>query len=1092
MAVPDSADSTRVPLRANPYVGPLAFQRRDAPRFFGRDDEAEELQALVISERVVLFYAQSGAGKTSLINARLVPDLKQEGFSVLPVARVGVEEPETHTVDNIYVFNALSYLSGRKAGDARELASATVRDFLATGDAAASEEVMPPVLIIDQFEEILTAYPERWQEREGFFDQLRQALREDPMLSLLLVMREDHIAGLDRYADILPGGLHARFRMERLRHEAAIEAVRRPVADLRPFAAGVAEQLVNNLRQEHLADQETKIAGEFVEPVQLQVVCYQLWQGLRGESGGEITETHLQAFGNVDRALEDFYESAVAGVAARTAAPEARIRRWFGATLITPSRIRSQVNRGVAESGGLINDAVDELVDAHLIRAEQVRGGTWFELVHDRFIDPILVSNRRWFGSAARRRLAIAAVAVVMLAVLGLSWNRLRVREARLAQAEQVSQLALDTLNDHPPRSLWLALQAAKLTRTVTRQLTPRTRDALRQALQASRVQLVRYLPIGDTGHQLFLDGNGDRLGMLDPAGRASVLDIESGQELFALGEESPSVAAMALSPDGTTLAAALADGALQLWGIDSQQLRHTFFPELEVFELLFSQNGARVAATSFEGILKYWDANTGHSIGSLLDSEGSIVAGAFGPEGQRLATATDTGTLAIWDLESGRRLHAFPGEENSVLAFGPAGLASGGSEGIHLWDAATGMLPDRLLALKRRVYSLAFSSDRYVVFALDDGSLRIWDLDTNRLQDVDIGDEELSSQLALSQTGRRLVVAREKGKTEIWALIFEELSRVMVGHEGKINATAIGRQGGLLASGSDDRTARVWDVESGRLLETLREHQAPVSDVAFSPDGRRLATASDDRNARIWNLESGRLERTLAGHSNTVEAVAWRPDGASIATASTDGTVRLWNVADGSLQETLDHPEENVLDLAFSPDGTLLATAGGLPEEEVGIARLWDARSGAEIARLDGHSDLVNAVAFSPDGELLATGSDDRTARIWDPESSRLLQTLSGHTGSVAGATFAPEGTRLATCDVNGTIILWDTDSGEESISIPGSSEIFDLVFTADGRRLVTGGGDAMIRFEPFDAEDLIGLAEQRTGAEPVLKVEN
>ncbi|HXN58800.1 MAG TPA: hypothetical protein VN912_09485, partial [Candidatus Angelobacter sp.] len=71
-----------------PFVGPRPFEREEEEFFFGRDREAEDLVSLVIANRVVLLYAQSGAGKTSLVNARLVPGLEKEGLEVLPPGRV--------------------------------------------------------------------------------------------------------------------------------------------------------------------------------------------------------------------------------------------------------------------------------------------------------------------------------------------------------------------------------------------------------------------------------------------------------------------------------------------------------------------------------------------------------------------------------------------------------------------------------------------------------------------------------------------------------------------------------------------------------------------------------------------------------------------------------------------------------------------------------------------------------------------------------------------------------------------------------------------------------------------------------------------
>lgn len=1090
------------PEPVNPFVGPLAFGRRDASRFFGRGEEAEELLALVISEKVVLFYAQSGAGKTSLINARLVPDLEQEGFEVLPVVRVGAEEVEAPQVDNIYVFNALRYLNAGEDVDSLRLAVGNLPEFLAAEVGPSNQEATPRVLIIDQFEEILTAYPERWQEREGLFNQLRQALRDDSMLSLLLVMREDHIAGLDRYADLLPGGLHCRFRMERLRHEAALKAVRRPVESRRPFAPGVAEQLVDNLRQEHLAEQATKIAGEFVEPVQLQVVCYQLWEGLNGDSGGEITEAHLKAFGNVDRALEDFYESAVAGVAARTRESEAKIRRWFDATLITPSHIRSQVHRGASESGGLSNDAVDELVDAHLIRAERVRGGTWFELVHDRFIDPILASNRKWLGRSKRRRLAIAAVAAALLAVLGVTWKHHRDREVHRENANKQSRLALDTLRGHPPKSLSLALEAAKIARRVDRRLTPTVRDALRQALQASRARLVRRLEVGEVD-QLFLDVSGSRLGALDPDGRLSVRDVDSGLELLTVGGGDAPIRVAALSGDGARVATFAGDEVFRLWGVDAQNELSSFAVDIEPLDLLFNADGRYLAATDWDGAVSLWETESGQKVFSFTDPEEAVIDTVFRPGGERFATAGDAGSVQVWTLDRDEPRLTLSAGEDPIVAFSPDGrslVSVNAAGGALLWSYAVDGPPVRYPEPEQGWQGIADAPTQ--VISLDPegltvtlvsayGEARSWDLVSNAAATVLPGDEERLAVATFSRDGRRLAIAREQAETEIWELMSDQVPRVFSGHEARVNAVAAGREGKLLASGSDDKTARIWDLESGRLLKDLNGHQASVNGVAFSPDHRRLATASDDHTARVWDLESGRLEQVLAGHANIVTDVAWSPGGGAIATASTDGTVRVWSAAGGELRSTLDHRGEEVRSVAFSPDGALLATAGGIGQEK-GMARIWDVHSAVAITHLGDHSDLFRAVAFDPGGDLMATGGDDRTARIWKIRSAEVVFELPGHSGTVTAVAFAPDGARLATCDVNGTVVIWDVDSGKKDFTISGSSPIWDLALTPDGKHLVMGSGDARIRLEPLDAEDLIRLAEERTGVEPMIQVED
>jgi hypothetical protein len=406
-----------------PFVGPRTFTQQESNRFFGREHEAQELLSLVISERLTLFYAQSGAGKSSLINARLVPQLRQAGFPVLPIGRVSGQLPAgIGEVENIFVFNLLlsmdesdgppdrfarmplhQFLTRLTSLDGQHYyydESSADSDFEAAVDDEAFEET-PFVLIVDQFEEIFTAHAGRWPEREDFFKQLDQAMAADPMLWVVLTMREDYVANLDPYTHLIPGKLRARFYMQRMEHDAALEAVKNPAEQYgRSFASGVAENLVDNLRQIRISAQtpgQTKTQpGQFVEPVQLQVVCYQLWENLKHQPPGEITQQNLEELGDVDTALAQFYEQAVAEAVEQTEVSEIELRNWFETQLITEVGTRGTVYRGTTETGGLPNRVVDLLVSRFLLRAEVRSGGTWYELIHDRLVDPILQSNQNW------------------------------------------------------------------------------------------------------------------------------------------------------------------------------------------------------------------------------------------------------------------------------------------------------------------------------------------------------------------------------------------------------------------------------------------------------------------------------------------------------------------------------------------------------------------------------------------------------------------------------------------------------------------------------------------------------------------------
>lgn len=438
----------------NPYVGPRPFQIDDRSRFYGRDGEINQLVPLLYAHRLTVLFAQSGAGKTSLLNAGVLPVLiDDEGFEVLGrddrsgnstrVSGVGAKEAEAAGVRNIYTYNALSgWLPADQtpAGDATLASSLAQRAHLA--DAAG--DPAPRLAIFDQFEEVFTAYPDRWQERDDFFRQLREALDADPMLRVVLSLREDYLANLDPHLAVFRGVSTLTFRLERLRKDAALSAVVDPLRDTsRSFAKGVAEKLVTDLMQVRVErDGElVRVDGEYAEPVQLQVVCARLWDALPA-GVTQITEANLANLGGIDQALTDFYEEALPTAVKKGGVKEAKLRDWFDRTLITSAGTRSSVyqDQQANSTGGMPNAVVQVLEDAHIVRGETLRGSRWYELTHDRFVGPIREANADFRHARRAKRVrwaAIAAVAVVLLAVGAAAYVALNPPEASL-EAEAI------------------------------------------------------------------------------------------------------------------------------------------------------------------------------------------------------------------------------------------------------------------------------------------------------------------------------------------------------------------------------------------------------------------------------------------------------------------------------------------------------------------------------------------------------------------------------------------------------------------------------------------------------------------------------
>ena len=406
-----------------PYPGPRPFETGQEALFFGRETETANIASLVIARRTVVIYSESGAGKSSLLRAGLIPALRAREVEVLlPIGRVRAPAEGTASPPpdgNIYVHNLLRVMASNSPERSPADDSKSIAEYLRRIPHGLSAEGEPllRVLVVDQFEELFTTHPDRWPDRGGFLGQIQEALDADPLLRVVFAMRGDYIARLQSLSTVVDDGLRCRVQLERLRESAALDAVRGPLQTTRrSFDPGVAESLVQSLL--HITvegpDGTTQsVPGEFVEPVQLQIVCEGLWNSLP-PNVERITKTHVDTYGKVGQALARFYRDAIEATVIRTSVDEVALRSWFDRQLITPAGTRGTVFRGQRETAGIPNDSVEMLEDLHIIRSEMRSGSRWYELSHDLFIRAVESDNRDRFeelaAKAASEQEAAAAI----------------------------------------------------------------------------------------------------------------------------------------------------------------------------------------------------------------------------------------------------------------------------------------------------------------------------------------------------------------------------------------------------------------------------------------------------------------------------------------------------------------------------------------------------------------------------------------------------------------------------------------------------------------------------------------------------------
>jgi WD40 repeat protein len=1046
--------TTDINSRPIPYVGPRAFETGE--KLYGRDRETRELLDHLIAERIVVFYSPSGAGKTSLIRAGLIPQLQEEGFYVLPVVRVNLEPPTAQVElnpPNRYIFSALISLEEdlplELQTPVEKLASMTLADYL-------SQRQLPPgqdgnhadqLLLFDQFEEILTVDHTDQDGKMEFFAQVGAALRTHQRWALFII-REDYVAALDPYLRPIPTRLSNRFRLDLLDIKAASQAIQQPAREAGvDFNADATQKLVNDLRRvqvQQLDGSMKELPGPYVEPVQLQVVCYRLWQNLAGDQT-QITEKDLEAVGDVDQSLSEYYAERVAQAAQQTGVSERAIRDWFGEKLITEQGIRSQVLMGVDASDGLDNRAIRLLENAHLVRSEKRRAATWFELAHDRLINPVRNNNEAWYQA----NLSLLQHQAALWQKDGRP-DHLLLREQAFEQAEAwavdhqdqlttIERDFLDACTEAREREM-----ADRLRQEQEVQLREQERHAkkLRQRFIVATLAAIIALVFGVSAlyfadsarrasaanaalaqtNQVYGDYNAM---VASTANAASTQAID--QQHIALTAQAQEASQRREAEDARATAIAAADEAeaARATAIYNADLAEANAEEAEVNAEQARQQAAlatsrRLASQAQNNLIRqpdlaallaveaWFTSDTLEARGALLRilqistsrsvthfgpqlpvQERDLFSVALSPDGEHLAWGTSDGKVILWNYQTRQPAWSEPGDRHgpnrvSALAFSPNGelLASGAFDGrLIIWNVAT--QEARVIQNRNNIFSLAFSPDGRRLAASVASQILIWDTETWEATREPFDFLARVNGLDWSPTSDRLVIVGEGNSVGIW----------------------------------DPRT----DILSNRFTH----HQQGIASVAWSPNGNLVASASRDGNIIIWDVARGNQdgEALRTGQFTWFNSISFSSDGKYLVSGDSESNVIVWDVARRSIIDRLSFHDEPVQMVAFSPRPGQALFASVSLDNRIGLHTVSSLQPlSREIARFDGPP---LSLQVRPDGALLAAVQSPNQLILYAINQDA-QETLHTATGVFQAAALSADGSMLALAGRNNVFQLW------------------------------------------------------------------
>jgi WD40 repeat protein len=837
---------------------------------FGRESDVERLVKRMGQNegKLSVIHGQSGVGKSSLLEAGLVPALRGKTISTREAVPVLVR---VYSHWESQLEQALVEADLIQPG---ELESPSVRDGVEESESPSPrrggvgegsilaclqqcEAHRLVVLIFDQFEEFFFDIPEPKEQRR-FFEFLGQCLAIGS-LKVMLSLREDYLHYLLKWDAVLKAATSIDF-------DILSQINRHPLGN---FSLADARMMIEKrsrdadfLLDEALLDELVgDLADEFaqVRPIELQVVGAQLQEenittlvGYRERGGKEAL---------VDRYLEDVTESCGGN---NQAVAQRVLFLLTDESGTRPKKTREELEGELRELSSeslrsehdtsdtlkqSLNLVLQILVESGLVFQLPDVGGDRYQLVHDYLVGII------------RRQQEPS-----LLAALKRSEEKRQQAEAELAQSKQILADAEWEVKRKVRYGLTvLAVSFVGAAAAVGASI--RASQNLREVLEGNRLERASV--------QARRQFDTEQIPALLSAVRA-------GWDLQKLLDDGRFLEAYPLIEPILTL-----EQILQ----KIQERNVLQGHQAEVWSAVFSPDGKKILTASRDKTALLWDKQ-GKILAELKGHQAGVSSAVFSPDGEYILTASGDSTARLWNKQ-GKVLAELKGHQAGVgsAVFSPDGeqiLTASGDSTARLWNKQGKVLAE--LRHQFGVRSAVFSPDGEQILTASsaDSIVRLWDKKGNLLDDFKSRQVMVRSAV-FSPDGEQILTASADSIVRLWDRKGNLLADFK-SHQGRVSSVAFSPDGEQILTASADSIVRLWD-KKGNLLADFKGHQDWVSSVAFSPDGEQILTASADKTARLWD-KKGNLQDGLKRHQGLV-----RLDGEQILTASYDNTARFRQV---------------------------------------------------------------------------------------------------------------------------------------------------------------------------------------------------
>jgi WD40 repeat protein len=1025
-----------------PYRGLRAFELRDAPFFFGRDRAVDELMERMDQEvretGLVVVSGVSGAGKSSLLRAGVLPRIRSRGLASMPGSSGWpclLLTPGRTPLDDLAVQVAtLAKTDARQA--VRGLADDPTMFAYSARQAALAQYKEPGsarlVLIIDQFELLFTQCEDDAQRR-AYVAALHAAATgggSEPAALVVLGVRADFEARCAEFPE-LTDAINNRRLLTAMTERQLRLAITGPADKV---GATVEEALVEALLAE-LRARSANSAGAATVAGALPLLSYALDQTWRRRSGATLTLADYERTGGIEQAVADSAQQA------------------YDALSLAQRDVARQVFlqlTAVSDDGG-----TDTAVPAS--RAELMAGKDPgdAQTVLDAF--------------AGERLLTLDADTVqISHEVLLTAWPLFRDTWLAQTRDDRVLRTRLRVTTGEWDKSgrnrsyLYRGAVLASATAVVERypQVSADEREFLRASVRAGRrrIRLVAGVLAGLTALVVLL---GVVTGVAFNANATSVRerdDAVAGElatESEALGDANPALARLE---------------AVASWRIDPSSAQAGYamrnaavLPGIAVLAgasgpTAFSPNG-RILAVGVLGGVQLWNVASRLPIGRPLHVSDATSA-AFSPNGAMLAIGTENDGTQLWDVARRRLIGVLSETGNTVtdVAFSPDGdslavanvldsPSVGSGSTAQVWNVASRQLEFHLAALGDGAFSVAFSPDgRTIAVAISTQGAELWQYATAQ-QATMIPGAGSATSATFSPDGGTLVTGGNTGVQLLNASTLQPVGRMATNVTNDAESMAYSPNGKILALADQQGTVQLWDTAAGQPVSIpFASPSGAGSPLAFSPNGEILAitvAAGVELVSVAAAVETP--ARTLPASTSNSDSLR-SPDG-RITAVSTASGIYLRSTASRQLAGAPLPGTGNVQSMAFSPDGTMLAVA------VEGGAQLWELSARKLVATIADTGYL--SLSFSHNGKLLGV-SDSTHVHVLDTANGAQVGPTIDLSG-VNSTAISPDGTWLAVATTTGTELYTVGGTLQADGNLP-SGTVTSAAFSPDDSVLAAG----------------------------------